>query len=362
MRRGVKDGGCIQGPQPGRPLAIVKFAAKAHIASSIHAWCCTHADEVRRLKSEEVTVATTIGLQVLSLTKEADSDKSFERRITTLAASGVNVGTKNHSFHLVPKLRTSMHKVLIASFQKLLTDTDPATGREPVFATIIDKATVDRETGQMMGIIVMIKGELVPIFLSTLLAPDASGNGLMLLLIECLMNGQPLKLSLELLRRSYTAFAADGQYQSAVEGHDAGLAVQQHLCQELNLNARFLLSRWDGAHRLELGQDTVRSKIEFYRDLAVIVVSVQEKHLYGKGFDRVKKDAKALGSKLAAIGTICTTRFCHSERKVYKNFFRNLIFFVRDLVDSSGGQHQEPRKRSSEGSSTRSHASPSSYT
>lgn len=247
-------------------------------------------------------MATTIGLQILALTKEADSDRSFERRIHTLAVSGVNVGTKNHSRKLVPKLRHSMHKVLIASIELLLTSVDPATGREPVFATIIDKATVDRETGQMHGVIAMIRGVLVPIFLSTLLAPNASGEGLADLLIACLMKGLPLKLSIELLLRSYSAFAADGQYQSEVEGHASGLAVQQHLCKKLGLSVKCLLSRWDGAHRLELGQDTVREAIAFYKGLAAVVADAQEKHLYGKGFDRVKQDAKVLGVKLAAVG------------------------------------------------------------
>ena len=268
---------------------------------------------------------------MLSLHTEFDSDKSFERRIHTLAASGVNVGTKNHSFALVGKLRSSMHTVLVAGIQKMLLTVDPATGRTPVFATMIDKATVDRETGQMAGIIVFLQGQLTAIFLSTLLAPDATGDGLADLLISALMGGYPLKLTIELLRQSWTAFAADGQYQSEVEGHASGLAVQQHLCSKLSLLHSFLLSRWDGAHRLELGQDSVRAENAFYKDMAATVSSAQEKHLYGKGFDRVKKDAAALKTKVASIGTVCTTRFCHSERKVYKNFLRNLPLFVRDL-------------------------------
>ena len=35
--------------------------------------------------------------------------------------------------------------------------------------------------------------------------------------------------------------------------------------------------------------------------------------------------------KPAAIGVVCTTRFCHSERKVYKKKFRNLVIFISDM-------------------------------
>ena len=73
----------------------------------------------------------------------------------------------------------------------------------------------------------------------------------------------------------------------------------------------------------------VRDSIDWYKALAGIVSNAQSVFLYGKAFERVKATAEALrGGKLASIGTVCTTRFCSSERKVYKDFSSNLVLFI----------------------------------
>ena len=93
----------------------------------------------------------------------------------------------------------------------------------------------------------------------------------------------------------------------------------------------WVLSRWDGAHRIELAMDTVREKVKWYQEIAAVVSSAQSKYLYGKGFLRVRGAAAELKTKLQAIGVVCTTRFCASERKVYKSFGRNLVVLISDM-------------------------------
>ena len=80
-----------------------------------------------------------------------------------------------------------------------------------------------------------------------------------------------------------TATPFDGQYQGAHEGHAAGLDVLRHLALDVGLNVRWVLSRWDGAHRIELGQDTVRQKTPFYRALAGIISHCHEKYFLRQG-------------------------------------------------------------------------------
>ena len=203
----------------------------------------------------------------------------------------------------------------------------------PPFAPMADKATVQRQTGQMHGIILMVLGVNVAIFLSVALAPDSTGDGLAALLQELLMAGLPLTLSLDLIRSSMTAGAFDGQYQGNHEGHASGLDVLSRFCDKLNLNSKWIVSRWDGAHCIELGMNTARDQTRWYSQLAGIISSAQTKYLYGKGFDRVTKACSQLASYLkpAAIGVVCTSRFCHSERKVYKNFFRNVPVFITGM-------------------------------
>ena len=226
-----------------------------------------------------------------------------------------------------------MHHVLNSIFSRLLTEPDPATKRPLAFAVMADKATVLHRTGQMVGLILMIAGVLTPIFHSVLIADDGTGFGLENLLHHTLTQDASLSLSKELSQRSLTGVAFDGQCQGAHEGHVSGLDVSSHLCAIAKLSVGFVLSRWDGAHRIELAMNTVRSEFPFYLKMAATVSSVHEKYLYGKGLERVRKAAANLKGYLqpAAIGSVCTTRFCHSERKVMKCFFRNLPLFISDL-------------------------------
>jgi hypothetical protein len=315
-----------------RPLSVVKDTICVHLASEVHNWCALKDATERKQARERDNAAVLCGRLVLQNIKEHDSDASYERRLATARVAGNDVGTKNQSRAFVPKLRHSMAAVLYAGFARLLTTKDVATGRPPPFATMADKATVQRQTGQMHAIILMVEGVLVALFLSVAVAPDPTGLGLATLLEAMLMGGLPLSLSSSLLRQSLTCGAFDGQYQGAHEGHAAGLDVLSHFCQKLKLNPKFLVSRWDKAHLIELGMDEVRKQTRWYSELAGQISESHTKYLYGKGFDRVKEAFSTLKQKMkpAAIGVVCTTRFAHSERKVYKNFFRNLVVFISD--------------------------------
>ena len=304
----------------------------------LHDWCICHASEQARIDEKGRSAGMICGKMVLTGIKCHDSDHSFEERITTLASIGVGVGTKNHSRKFVPSLRNSMHAVTIKAIEKVFITPMAATKRPPPFCGLADKATLQRQTGQMHGGILAVEGELTAVMLSVLPAPDSTGPGLGGLLVNVFTGGYPLSLSHRLVRKSQTGFAFDGQYQSAHEGHASGLDVRSHYCGKLGLKTDYVDSRWDGAHRIELGMDTVRAAIDYYGALAATVSAAQTKYLYGKGFDRVLKACDALRQtsggdrslRLFAIGTVCDSRFCWSERRVYKNFASNLVQFVLD--------------------------------
>ena len=338
----LREAGVFKGPLAAGPLAaerpfrVVKFAVKQHICSALHDWCTSHAVELARINDKGRQAGIMCSKVILQGVKKHDSDSSYEERITMLDSAGVQVGSKNHSRMFVPRLRNSMHVVITGSMQKAFTTPMEALNNRPVpFCLSADKATLDRQTGQMHGAILLIEGELRALMLSVLPAPDSTGKGLADTLVTVVMDGKPLRLSKSLLRHSSTGLAFDGQYQSEHEGHTSGLSVKQHYCKTIDLNPDYVISRWDGAHRVELGMDEVRKQIEFYGALAVLVSTVQSKFLYGKSLDRVMKTVERLSSnslRLCAIGVICTTRFCWSERRVYKNFLGNLVTFIEDLV------------------------------
>ena len=329
--------GVIKGPCKKSSFTAVRYLSNVkqdmivHASSAWHDWCECHAAEQLRVGDKLRQAGLNVGKLVLANVKEHDSDTSFERRITLLQSIGVNVGTKQHSRKFVTSLRGAMHTVLARKIQIALESPMPATLQPPPFAVAADKATVFRRTGQMHAILTMLNGEIIAIFASTVLAGESTGAGLAKLVAEMLTGGKPLTLSAELVRRSMTCLAFDGQYQSEHEGHVCGLAVQQHLTQQMALNGSWLWSRWDGAHLIELAMNSVRQVIGFYSELAGWVSGMQSKYLYGKGYERVRAAAETIHTRLCSVGVVCTTRFCHSERKVYKNFFRNLVVFIKDL-------------------------------
>ena len=314
-----------------RPLWRVRAKLFEHLIGRMHDHCLRVHQEEQRIFNERTSIGITIGREVLSNIKEHESDYAIERRLALEAQKGTSIGTKNHGRKLVPLLRNAMHSTLCDSFARLLITPDPITGRPPPFALMADKATIRRETGQMSGLITMIGGKLTAIFLAVLPAPDSTGSGLAGDLVKVLTGGLPLSLDPSLLTESFTCFAADGQYQSRHEGHASGLAVQQHLCSLLHLNPSFCLSRWDGAHRIELGMDAVRASEPFYHDMATKIAKAYSAYLHGKNYDRIKAAAGTLNVKLAAVNAVCTTRFCQSEQKVYLNFSHNLIVLIEDL-------------------------------
>ena len=127
-------------------------------------------------------------------------------------------------------LRLRFLALAAPGIQLALTTIDPATKRPPPFSFTADKATLDRRTGQMAGVIPLLRGELTALMLSVLPAPDSTGKGLGKLSIATLMDGKPLRLSKELLQASLMGNAFDGQYQGEHEGHASGLQVKNHIC------------------------------------------------------------------------------------------------------------------------------------
>jgi hypothetical protein len=197
---------------------------KAHYNTLCHDFCQQCEIQERKQLEHQCHVGINVGKLVLATIREHDSDSSFERRVATCCDMGISLGTKNHSRVFVPKLRDSLHEVTKAALAKSLTEVCVATGRPPPFATLADKATLNHETGQMHGGIVMLEGEMVPLFLSVLPAPDATGAGVAQLQMSVLQGGEPFNFTMDHLRESWTCMAMDGQYQSEDQGHAAGLA------------------------------------------------------------------------------------------------------------------------------------------
>ncbi len=68
------------------------------------------------------------------------------------------MGSINHSTAFVSSFVMDMYTVLATKIKHFLTTPDIATGRLPVYAINADKVTELRRTGQVVGMLVMIRG------------------------------------------------------------------------------------------------------------------------------------------------------------------------------------------------------------
>ena len=359
LRRGARDAGIFKGVdqtrhepkgrerqgREKRPMKTVRYEVKHHCrAGSLHEWCVVYADEQRKATAKSIAVGMVCANLVYLGIKEHDSYQSYERRIANQYSIGTAVGSKNHSREFARGFTNSIYMTTIDCLTSALTSLDAATasalapdGRAPPIAPLADKATVQRRTGQMHGTITFLAGEIVALFTSVLIVTDSTGDGLAALQVSTYTEGKPLKLSPEALRIQMTGQAYDGQYQGEEQGNVTGLDVPRHFCRRLHLNPKWTMSKWDRAHKIELGMKNVREgkdsppSTAFYGKLAATVSDSLTPYLYGKGHERVLQGWAKLKKRMLSIGTICTTRFCASERKVFKNYASNLVFIIIDM-------------------------------
>mmetsp|Transcript_19237 Transcript_19237/g.56688 ORF Transcript_19237/g.56688 Transcript_19237/m.56688 type:complete len:366 (+) Transcript_19237:119-1216(+) len=132
----------------------LKAAVADHVASS-----STHKDALRhfaiasKTADTNITAARNCARLVLKVVHEHQSYLAYEREVALAHACGLEVGTLNHSADFASKFIKSMHAVVIATIHTVLTTRDEAIGRRPPFAVVADKATIGRQTGQMVGIV-----------------------------------------------------------------------------------------------------------------------------------------------------------------------------------------------------------------
>ena len=359
LRRGARDSGWFTGPdetlvpradrprktRQRRPMSTVRWEVSHHCrAGSLHEWCVIYAEEQRKITSRSISAGMACVNLVYQNLWEHDSYRSYERRIAAQHAMGTYVGSKNHSREFARGFTNSIYATTVECLQTALTTLDIATasplapeGRPPPIAQIADKATVARRTGQMHGTITFLDGQIVALFLSVLIVSDSTGDGLAKLQVVTYTEGKPLSLEASALRVQSTGQAYDGQYQGAEQGNVTGLDVPRHFCRHLQLNPKWSMSKWDPAHKIELGMKNVREgrdqaqSVAFYGSLSAIVADSQSAYLYGKGHERILQGFQKLKQRMSSIGTVCTTRFCASERKVFKSYANNLVFIIHDM-------------------------------
>ncbi|CAF5068881.1 unnamed protein product, partial [Rotaria sp. Silwood1] len=182
-----------------------------------------------------------------------DSGLKFVETLNLLDLSGAAVGTFRHSRWFFEKLRASMARTMKERVIKYLQTTDPITQRRRAFGITFDKVTILRRSMQVTMMIVMVDGQLTPIYLqSPLCKTELSGEELY---DNCVRVMESFSLSQSILKQQLVGCAVDGA--------DIHLSIGKHLCQKIGIREEWLSISWDCAHLLELAIHYVKKRKKF---------------------------------------------------------------------------------------------------
>ncbi len=92
-----------------------------------------------------------LGRDAYKILKTSGSYTQYETDVSVYAASGIDVGTINHSRKFASSFCDSAHIVLIEQVEKVVNEPLPATGRPTPISLIADKLTPNRRTMQIVG-------------------------------------------------------------------------------------------------------------------------------------------------------------------------------------------------------------------
>ena len=303
----------------------VRWLIHQHHATQAHHEACAAQQRATEFASRNQRAALNVGRMAYQGLREGDSYESFTRRLVIAKSNGVEVGDINHSRAFISRFRDCCRTVVMERIATFFETEDPATGRLPIVAVIADKVTENRRTGQLVGVIVMVEGRLVAIFIDDLVVRTHTALGLAENIVAALGK---VRLTKEKLKKQMAGGAFDGQY--------IVLGADRKLCELVDIDRSFVCLRWDNAHRLELSLGDARKRVAWYAELSTVVGGMVETMSTGRGYEVLMQAAEELMLRLYAPKLYCDSRFAQSERAVYKNFLLNLASFHRALANDVG--------------------------
>jgi hypothetical protein len=224
-----------------------------------------------------------------------------------------------HSRWFFEKLRVSMARIMKERVMEYLQTIDPITEHRRVFGITFDKVTLLRRSIQVTMIIIMVDGQLTPIYLqSPLCKTELSGEELA---DNCVRVMESFGLTQSILKQQLVGCAADGAY--------VHLSIGKHLCQRIGMKEEWLSISWDGAHLLELAIHDVKKQRTFLwlNQFIKICGLIMKKYSYGKQYEQLLETAELIEEDILQPKPFHVTRFVSSEYRVYETMMRDWLTF-----------------------------------
>ncbi|CAF3767738.1 unnamed protein product [Rotaria sp. Silwood1] len=302
----------------------LKKALRHHYLNKLHIWCVEEDEKRKQLfddflrKNEKA--GWNVGRAALFCIQGGLGGLKFVDTLNLLDISGASVGTYSEYLHSV----------------------DPVTQRRRPFGITLDKVTLLKRSMQVTIMIVMIDGQLTPLYLqSPLCQTELTGEDLA---SNCVRVLESFGLKKNALQEQFTGCAVDGAY--------INLQIEKHLCQKLGMRERWLTVSWDSAHLLELAINDAKkqSKFSWLQRFIKTCGTIMKKYSYGKSYEHLLEAAELVEEQILQPKQFHITRFVQSELRVYETVLRDwsTLYYLQEqdsVINSLAGGNVSARTR-----------------
>ncbi|CAF1319093.1 unnamed protein product [Rotaria sordida] len=248
----------------------LKRNLKLHYENKLHMWCVEEDEKVKQEVHDFIRknkkAGFNIGRAVLLCIQNGLGGLKFVHTLNLLDLCGASIGTYRHSRWFFQELRSSM-----VTFMKPV---DPITRQQRPIGITFDKVTLLKRTLQVTMLVIMIDGQLTPIYLkSSLCKTELSGEELA---ANCVHVLESFGLTKSMLQDKLTGGAVVGAY--------IHMNINEHLCNNIGIQQNWLTISWDIAHLLELAIGDIQNqkKFNWLQMIIKICAEMMKKYSYGK--------------------------------------------------------------------------------
>jgi hypothetical protein len=219
----------------------------------------------------------------------------------------------------------SIKNRIIEYLQKI----DPIIQHRPPFAITFDKVTLLKRSMQVTMMIIMIDGQLTPIYLqSPLCKTELSGEELA---NNCVNVLKSFGLTKAMLQQQLTGCAVDGAY--------VHMQINKHLCKHIGMDENWLVTSWDIAHLLELAIGDVQNhkKFNWLQTFNKICASLMKKYSYGKQYELLLEASEVIEEEILQPKSFHAIRFVSSQLRVYETMLRDwsTFYYLQEEEDKT---------------------------
>ncbi|CAF4054019.1 unnamed protein product, partial [Rotaria sordida] len=297
------------------PCFKFKKQAPKHLLSTIkssfgilelHIWCVEEDEKVKQELHDFIRknkkAGFNIGRAALFCIRNGLGGLKFVHTLNLLDLCGASIGTYRHSRWFFQELRNSMATSMKQRVMEYLKSVDPVTGQQRPIGITFDKVTLLKRTLQVTMLVIMIDGQLTPIYLkSSLCKTELSGE----------------ELAANCVHDKLTGGAVDGAY--------IHMNINEHLCNNIGIQQNWLTISWDVAHLLELaiGDTQNQKKFNWLQMIIKTCAEVMKKYSYGKQYEFLIEAAEEIQEDILQPKQFHVTRFVSSQLRVYETILRN---------------------------------------